>query len=160
MKENDVIIITLKGENTKKYFLNKIAPNFGVRFKKIPKESLVIEVKVNSKKSLKIIKDLLEMNFFKESDFQVEENPKHEEGEYVECKKSQNNNKEMNDTQREILDYMKKHKGQYFAIRELAYYTKHTETKVKTILESLREMNLIKAIKFRNGRTYFYISKN
>ena len=36
MKENDVIIITLKGENTKKYFLNKIAPNFGVRFKRNP----------------------------------------------------------------------------------------------------------------------------
>ena len=117
MKENDVIIITLKGENTKKYFLNKIAPNFGVRFKEIPKESLEIEVEVVAKK-------------------------------------------EMDDPQRKILDFMKKHKGQYFDLRELAYYTKYTKSKLKTILKSLRKRDLIKTIKFRNGFTYFYIPKD
>ena len=55
---------------------------------------------------------------------------------------------------------MKKHKGQYFDLGELAYYTKYTKSKLKTILKSLKERDLIKTIKFRNGFTYFYIPKD
>ena len=113
MKENDVIIITLKGENTKKYFLDKIAPNFGVRFKEIPKESLEIEVEVVAKK-------------------------------------------EMDDPQRKILGFMKKHKGRYYSIRDLAYFTKCTEAQVKETLKSSEGRKRIQAIKMR-GYTYFYI---
>ena len=108
MKENDVI--------TKKYFLDKIALNFGVRFKEIPKESLEIEVEVVAKK-------------------------------------------EMDDPQRKILGFMKKHKGHYYSIREFAYFTKCTEAQVKETLKSSEGRKRIKAIKMR-GSTYFYILKN
>ena len=42
--------------------------------------------------------------------------------------------KEMDDPQRKILDFMKKHKG--WSIRELAYFTKCTEAQVKETLKS------------------------
>lgn len=44
--------------------------------------------------------------------------------------------KEMDDPQRKILDFMKKHKGWYYSIRELAYFTKCTEAQVKETLKS------------------------
>ena len=67
--------------------------------------------------------------------------------------------KEMDDPQRKILDFMKKHKGRYYSIRELAYFTKCTEAQVKETLKSLEGRKRIKAIKMR-GSTYFYILKN
>ena len=44
--------------------------------------------------------------------------------------------KEMDDPQRKILGFMKKHKGHYYSIREFAYFTKCTEAQVKETLKS------------------------
>ena len=67
--------------------------------------------------------------------------------------------KEMDDPQRKILGFVKKHKGHYYSIREFAYFTKCTEAQVKETLKSSEGRKRIKAIKMR-GSTYFYILKN
>ena len=63
MKENDVITITLKGKDAKKYFLERTTEKLGIRFQEIPKDSLILEEIGSSKMAVEIFKDALEMNF-------------------------------------------------------------------------------------------------
>lgn len=166
MKENDVITITLKGENAKRYFLERTTEKLGVRFQQIPKESLILEEIGDSKMAVEIFKEALEMNFLEDVEFQVGKITEQTEGENVESEnlpsstKGTPNRKGLGDDQREILNFMENHKGEEFSINNLSIATNYIKSKLRTILPSLVKRNLIERKKIKNGYVYFCIAEN
>ena len=60
MKINDTSIVILKGENSKKYFLERITADKGIRFKEIPEGDITLEERGSSVETTEIFRDLLE----------------------------------------------------------------------------------------------------
>lgn len=77
MNKADTITITLKGEKSKKYLLDKMSKELGIRFAKIPQEELVIEEQGDdSKISVELFKDFLSLNILDEVEFSAGSSPK------------------------------------------------------------------------------------
>lgn len=166
MKENNVITITLKGKDAKKYFLERTTEKLGVRFQEIPKDALILEEIGSSKIAVEIFKDALEMNFLKDVDFKVGKITKQTEGENVESEnlpsstKGKPNKKGLGDDQREILGSMENHKGEEFSINNLSIATNYIKSKLRIILPSLVKRNLIERKKVKNSYVYFCIAED
>ncbi len=160
MNTKDVIItITLKGEKSKKYFLDKMSKSLGVRFAKIPKEELVIEEQGDSKISVELFKDLLFKNLIDEVEFKVC-TPLKPAAEKVSSPIKVPNKKRLGCFQKKVLEFMMKHKGEKFSINSLSssFDYKFTETHLEQILESLLKRNLIAKKKTdKDDYVYFYI---
>lgn len=166
MKENNVITITLKGKDAKKYFLERTTEKLGIRFQEIPKDSLILEEIGSSKMAVEIFKDALEMNFLEDVEFQVGKITKQTEGENVESENlsiitnGNPNRKGLGDDQREILRFMENHRGEEFSINSLSIATDYIKSKLRIILPSLIKRNLIERKKFQNSYVYFCIAED
>lgn len=166
MKENNVITITLKGKDAKKYFLEKTTEKLGVRFQEIPKDALILEEIGSSKIAVEIFKDALEMNFLEDVEFQVGKITKQTEGENVESENlsistnGKPNRKGLGDNQREILRFMENHRGEEFSINNLSIATNYIKSKLRIILPNLVKRNLIERKKIKNSYVYFCIAED
>ena len=166
MKENDVITITLKGKDAKKYFLERTTEKLGVRFQEIPKDSLILEEIGSSKMAVEIFKDALEMNFLEDVDFKVGKITKQTEGKNIESENlpistnEKPNRKGLGDDQREILRFMENHREEEFSINSLSIATDYIKSKLRIILPSLVKRNLIERKKFKNSYVYFCIAED
>lgn len=166
MKENNVITITLKGKDAKKYFLEKTTEKLGVRFQEIPKDALILEEIGSSKIAVEIFKDALEMNFLEDVEFQVGKITKQTEGENVESENlsistnGKPNRKGLGDNQREILRFMENHRGEEFSINSLSIATDYIKSKLRIILPNLVKRNLIERKKIKNSYVYFCIAED
>lgn len=77
MNKADTITITLKGEKSKKYLLDKMSKELGIQFAKIPQEELVIEEQGDEPKiSVELFKVFLSMNILDEVEFSAGASPK------------------------------------------------------------------------------------
>lgn len=163
MNTTDVIItITLKGEKSKKYFLDKMSKSLGVRFAKIPKEELVIEEQGDSKLSVELFKDLLFMNLLDEVEFKVR-NPIKPAAKKVSNPVKVSNQKRLGCSQRKILAFMITHEGEEFSINSLSSSINYNFTKnnLAQIIENLAKRNLISKKKTNKDEyVYFYISSD
>lgn len=166
MKENNVITITLKGKDAKKYFLEKTTEKLGVRFQEIPKDALILEEIGSSKIAVEIFKDALEMNFLEDVEFQVGKITKQTEGENVGSENlsistnGKPNRKGLGDNQREILRFMENHRGEEFSINNLSIATNYIKSKLRIILPNLVKRNLIERKKIKNSYVYFCIAED
>lgn len=166
MKENDVITITLKGKDAKKYFLERTTEKLEVRFQEIPKDSLILEEIGSSKMAVEIFKDALEMNFLEDVEFQVGKITKQTEGENVESENlpistnGKPNRKGLGNDQKKILRFMENHRGEEFSINSLSIATDYIKSKLRIILPNLIKRNLIERKKLKNSYVYFCIAED
>ena len=166
MKENNVITITLKGKDAKKYFLEKTTEKLGVRFQEIPKDALILEEIGSSKIAVEIFKDALEMNFLEDVDFKVGKITKQTEGENVESENlpsntnGKPNRKGLGNDQIKILRFMENHRGEEFSINNLSIATNYIKSKLRIILPNLVKRNLIERKKIKNSYVYFCIAED
>lgn len=182
MEERDVVTITLKGEETKKYFLDRIGRSFGVTFKKIPKEPIILEEKGGKKNSVEMFSDLLELKLIKDVSFEtsccdeeeievpkvskevkidqislitdnIEENDASVEKKNVSKHRGQN--------RREIINYLSKKGEETFSSRDVANELNISYITTKRILEKLvKEKYLEKQIISARKTKYFVILQN
>ena len=175
MKINDTSIVILKGENSKKYFLERITADKGIRFKEIPEGDITLEERGSSVETTEIFRDLLEMKLLDEVEFKTgeyEENTEIEEKEQEEevrkeekkeeiitpsKSKKRKSSKGLGDSQRAILDYLKGHEAGR-TINDMIQDTIHSKCRLRQILQSLMERNLVGRKKA--GKVYVYFCIN
>lgn len=119
MKINDTSIVILKGENAKKYFLERITADKGIRFKEIPEGDITLEERGSSVETTEIFRDLLERKLLEEVEFKTGEYEKktelkkekrHEEAEKTEIKEEKGQEEEAEKEKKENRAKPKKEK--------------------------------------------------
>lgn len=176
MKINDTSIVILKGENAKKYFLERITADKGIQFKKFPEGDITLEERGSSVETTEIFRDLLEMKLLDEVEFKTgeyEENTEIEEKEQEEevrkeekkeeiitpsKSKKRKSSKGLGDSQRAILDYLKGHEAGR-TINDMIQDTIHSKCRLRQILQSLMERKLIERKKVDKVYVYFCINR-
>lgn len=112
MKINDTSIVILKGENAKKYFLERITADKGIRFKEIPEGDITLEERGSSVETTEIFRDLLERKLLEEVEFKTGEYEKktelkkekrHEEAEKTEIKEEKGQEEEAEKEKKEEI---------------------------------------------------------
>lgn len=189
MKINDTSIVILKGENAKKYFLERITADKGIRFKEFPEGDITLEERGSSVETTEIFRDLLERKLLEEVEFKTGEYEKktelkkekrHEEAEKTEIKEEKGQKEEaekekkeeiikpskakkrkaskgLGDSQRAILDYLKDYEAGR-TINDMIQDTIHSKCRLRQILQSLMERNLVGRKKA--GKVYVYFCIN
>lgn len=176
MKINDTSIVILKGENAKKYFLERITADKGIRFKEIPEGDITLEERGSSVETTEIFRDLLERKLLDEVEFKTgeyEENTeiKEEKGKEKEAEKEKKeeiitpskskkrkSSKGLGDSQRAILDYLKNHEAGR-TINDMIQDTIHSKCRLRQILQSLMGRKLIERKKVDKVYVYFCINE-
>lgn len=112
MKINDTSIVILKGENAKKYFLERITADKGIRFKEIPEGDITLQERGSSVETTEIFRDLLERKLLEEVEFKTGEYEKktelkkekrHEEAEKTEIKEEKGQEEEAEKEKKEEI---------------------------------------------------------
>ena len=143
------VTITLKGNNSKKFFLDKISQDSGIHFKNVPKARIIIETRDLSK-ATSFFKDFSNLNLLNEVEF---------EGlELSEVKSQEKNFKSLGIKQKKVLDFFKYKPCQPFSVKEILQQVWVSETNLKRILGSLIERNLIKKTEMMGMIKYYYPS--
>lgn len=176
MKINDTSIVILKGENAKKYFLERITADKGIQFKKFPEGDITLEERGSSVETTEIFRDLLERKLLDEVEFKTgeyEENTeiKEEKGKEKEAEKEKKEeiikpskakkrkaSKGLGDSQRAILDYLKDHEAGR-TINDMIQDTIHSKCRLRQILQSLMGRKLIERKKVDKVYVYFCINR-
>lgn len=145
------VTITLKGNNSKKVFLDKISQDSGIHFKNVPKATIILET--NDCIATSFFGDFSKLNLLNEVEFKGLDVT-------TEVKSQEKNFKSLGIKQKEVLQFLKSRPMQSFSTREILQNVWVSETNLKRILVSLIERNLIKKTTNIGMVKYYYPSND
>ena len=158
MEKTDIIIIEFKGRKAKEYILNKMTKGSGIRFKEIPKESIVIEETGKSTRTNEIFDDLINLKVIDEVEFKTPKSDEFPENPTeIEVTKKEKMTKGLGNTQIEVLKFLKEHHEEKFSIKELSIAMEIDMWNAERILKNLDKRNLIERVRMCGVDEYFFL---